>query len=89
MSDGDKIHWLQAENARLRQELAQAEGHGMVREVRPRSSFDASDMEARTLVAKAQGAYPALAWWIPPGSAVEEIQRKYLQRALRERCEHA
>jgi hypothetical protein len=80
MSDGDKIHWLQAENARLRQELAQRENGSMLREQRPRSSFDASDMEARTLIAKAQGAYPMLAWQLPSGASAEELQRTYMQQ---------
>jgi hypothetical protein len=80
MGDGDKISWLTAENTRLRQELAARDNGSMIREVRPRSSFDASDLEARTLVAKVQGAYPMLCWQLPHGASAEELQRKYMQQ---------
>jgi hypothetical protein len=79
-TDGERVEWLQSENQRLRQELAARDSGGMVREVRPRAAFDASDLEARTLIAKAQDAYPTLSWWIPPGVSAEELQRRYLQQ---------
>jgi hypothetical protein len=80
MADGKQIEWLQSENARLRQELAARDGGSMIREVRPRSAFDATDVEARTLVAKVQGAYPMLAWQLPSGASAEELQRNYMRQ---------
>jgi hypothetical protein len=82
MGDGDKIEWLTAENQRLRQELeAQSVHNGsMIREYRPRNAFDATDLEARSLVAKVQEAYPAVRWQIPPNSAFEELQRNYMRQ---------
>jgi hypothetical protein len=79
-TDGQKVEWLQNENARLRQELAAHEGGSMIREQRPRSSFDASDLEARSLIAKVQTAYPMLKWQLPDGASAAEFERKYLQQ---------
>jgi hypothetical protein len=50
----------------------------MIREQRPRSAFDATDAEARQLIAKVYAPYPMIAWTIPPGAAVAELRRNYM-----------
>jgi hypothetical protein len=79
-TDGQKIDWLQAENERLRQELAERDGGSMIREVRPKGRFDATPEQVKHLIEIAQAGFPMVKWALRPGQDPIELGRQYAQQ---------
>jgi hypothetical protein len=72
-SDGAKIDWLQAENERLRQELAEREGGSMIREVRPKGKFDATPEQVKHLIEIAQAGFQWLNGCFGPSKTLRNL----------------